>query len=202
MTTEDGGVSERWSQWKASIDLDEYYSRWRRLAGSGQSPHGEADLVHSFDPATVLDAGCGMGRIAIELARRGIDVVGVDLDDDLLHYARRTEPSLEWIHDDLATMRLGRRFESIVMAGNVMVFCRASDRARIVRNLAEHLMPGGPLVAGFDVERHHGALSLADYDAMCASSELVLEQRWATWERDPYAGGGYAVSVHRSRAAG
>ncbi|MGZ4764610.1 MAG: methyltransferase domain-containing protein, partial [Ilumatobacteraceae bacterium] len=91
-------VSERWSQWRAATDLEEYYSRWRRLQDAGGSPHGEADFIESCHPASVLDAGCGMGRVAIELARRGIDVVGVDLDDDLLAYARRSQPSINWIH--------------------------------------------------------------------------------------------------------
>lgn len=195
-------VSDRWARWRSSIDLEEYYTRWRRLAQSGRSPHGEADLVESFHPSTVLDAGCGMGRVTIELARRGVDVVGADLDGDLLQYARRSEPSLEWVHDDLSSMHLGRRFELIVMAGNVMVFCRPSDRSAIIRNLAAHVEPEGRLVAGFDLEHGQEALSLVDYDAMCAAAGLGLAERWATWEREPYRGGGYAVSVHRRQAGG
>ena len=91
-------VSRRWSRWRAETDLDEYHDRWRRLAETGQSTHGEADFIESLGPRSVLDAGCGMGRVAIELARRGIDVVGVDLDDDLLAYARQSDPSIRWVH--------------------------------------------------------------------------------------------------------
>ena len=43
----------------------------------------------------VLDAGCGTGRVAIELARRGIEVVGVDADPDMLERARRRAPQLD-----------------------------------------------------------------------------------------------------------
>ena len=195
-------VSERWSQWRAATDLDEYYSRWRRLQDAGQSPHGEADFIESLRATSVLDAGCGMGRVAIELARRGIDVVGVDLDDELLTFARRSQPSIEWVHADLATMQLGRRFTVVAMPGNVMIFCRPSDRSGIVGSAAAHLEPGGLLVAGFELERGDDAVTLAEFDALCTACNFKLAERWATWDRHPYEGGPYAVSVHRLLNAG
>ncbi len=190
-------VSERWSQWRAETDLDEYYTRWRRLAGTGHSPHGEADFVESLNPSSVLDAGCGMGRVAIELARRGIDVVGVDLDDDLLQFARRTEPSLRWVHADLASMSLGRRFDVVAMPGNVMIFCRPADRPAIIANAASHVADAGWLVAGFTLQADGDALTLSEYDDLCAGCRLEPAGRWATWHGDPYEGGDYAVSLHR-----
>jgi 2-polyprenyl-3-methyl-5-hydroxy-6-metoxy-1,4-benzoquinol methylase len=193
-------VSPRWSLWRANTDLDEYYTRWRRLEATGQSAHGEADFIESLHPRSVLDAGCGMGRVAIELANRGIDVVGVDLDDDLLEFARRSQPSIGWVHADLATLRLDRRFDVVAMPGNVMVFCRPEDRLAIVRMAAAHLDPGGYVVAGFDVERHDEALSVDGYDGLCATCDLELVQRCSTWQGDPYEGEGYAVSVHRRRS--
>ena len=33
-------------------------------------------------------------------------------------------------------MDLGRRFDVVAMPGNVMIFCRADDRAAIIRNAA------------------------------------------------------------------
>ena len=193
---ESHAVSRRWSQWRANTDLDEYYTRWRRLEATGNSPHGEADFIESLHPRSVLDAGCGMGRVAIELANRGLDVVGVDLDDDLLEFARKSAPSIRWVHSDLATMRLDRRFDVVAMPGNVMVFCRPEDRLAIVGRAAAHLEPGGYLVAGFDVEHHDEALSLDGYDGLCAACDLELVQRWSTWHGDSYRGESYAVSVH------
>jgi 2-polyprenyl-3-methyl-5-hydroxy-6-metoxy-1,4-benzoquinol methylase len=193
-------VSPRWSQWRAETDLDEYYSRWTRLESLGQSAHGEADFIESLGPRTVLDAGCGMGRVAIELARRDIDVVGVDLDDDLLDFARLARPDMAWITADLATMDLGRRFDVVAMPGNVMIFCRPEDRAPIIATCARHLTSEGLVVAGFQVERSADALSLEQYDELCAAAGMRLDQRWSTWVGDAYAGGDYAVSVHRLQA--
>jgi 2-polyprenyl-3-methyl-5-hydroxy-6-metoxy-1,4-benzoquinol methylase len=193
------GVSRRWSQWRAVTDLQEYFTRWRELEATGQSPHGEADFIESFHPASVLDAGCGMGRVAIELARRGIDVVGVDLDDDLLEFAQRSDPSIRWVHADLTTMQLGRQFDIVAMPGNVMVYCRPGDRKLLIHNAVAHLEPEGLLVAGFQLESDRDALTLVDYDEFCAADDLDLVQRWSSWQSDPYLGGTYAVSVHRRR---
>lgn len=188
-------VSDRWARWRASVDLDAYQRRFEHMAAQGEHPHGEADLVASYEPTSVLDAGCGTGRVAIELRRRGIDVEGVDLDDDLLAVARRLAPDVVWHHADLATMALPRRYQLVAMPGNVMIFCRPEHRAAIVHTCARHLEPGGLLVAGFTLEPR--GLTLDEYDAACIAAGLEFVEWFATWQRDPYEGGDYAVSVHR-----
>jgi SAM-dependent methyltransferase len=172
-----------------------YDQRWEELAAAGRSVHGEADLVERLGPRSVLDAGCGTGRVAIELARRGLDVVGVDLDPSMLDVARAKAPDLPWVQGDLAEVDLGRTFDAVVLAGNVMIFLAPGTEAAVVSNLARHLVPGGHLVAGFSLEP--GRLDLATYDRHAAAAGLALAERSATWEGAPFTGGGYAVSVHR-----
>ena len=190
-------VSARWAEWRRRVSLDEYFRRWDDMAQRGEATHGEADFIEALSPRSVLDAGCGMGRVAIELDRRGIEVHGVDLDDDLLHYARLSAPHLTWHHADLAAMDLGRSFHVVAMPGNVMIFCRDDVRGAIVDRAAAHLQHGGLLIAGFSLDRRPDALTLDEYDSLCVDSGLQLVDRFATWERDPYAGHDYAVSVHR-----
>lgn len=187
-------VSPQWGDWRARIDLDEYEARFEH-----SSAHGEADLIEALarqvqPPASVLDAGCGTGRVAIELDRRGIDVVGADLDADMLALALTKAPDISWKHVDLAMMQLNRRFGIVAMPGNVMLFCRDVDRRAVVQSCVQHLQQGGLLVAGFSCDQ---SLTLADYDALCDDCELTLIDRWATWDRQPYDEGSYAVSVHR-----
>ncbi len=194
-------VSRQWTQWRAETDLHEYFTRWQRLEATGQSTHGEADFIESYRPESVLDAGCGMGRVAIELHRRGIDVVGVDLDDDLLEFARRSEPSIRWEHSDLATMQLGRTFDVVAMPGNVMIFCRPGDRGAILSRATAHLATGGHLVAGFELQSGGDALTLAEYDRLCSEAGLEMVRRCSTWQGDVYRNESYAVTVHRAGAA-
>jgi SAM-dependent methyltransferase len=175
---------------------DAYDRRFEQLAAAGEDVHGEAAFVAGFAPSTVLDAGCGTGRVAIELARRGIAVVGVDADRLMIGAARRKAPGLEWLLGDLAVLDLGRQFDVAVMAGNVMLFVRPGTEAAVVAHVAAHLVPGGRLVAGFSLDPR--GLDLARYDEMARSAGLVLEERWATWSKEAFVpGGAYAVSVHR-----
>lgn len=187
-------MSPRWEPFR---DPQGYDRTWDDLAAKGENIHGEADFVESLGVRSVLDAGCGTGRVAIELARRGLDVVGVDLDPGMLAGARRKAPHLEWVEADLATVRLDSRFEVIMLAGNVMIFLAAGTEGAVVANLAEHLRPGGLLVSGFQLAAP-GRLTLAEYDAMAAAAGLDLAGRWATWDKQMYQGGDYAVSLHRS----
>lgn len=193
-------VSAAWDEWRSRVNLDDYHIRWRQMEERGESAHGEADFIASLGPASVLDAGCGMGRVAMELHRRGIEVEGADLDDDLLAYARTDAPQITWHLADLASASFGRSYEVVAMPGNVMLFCRPDDRASIVANLAAHLTDGGLLIAGFSLSASSSTLTLLEYDAAASAADLSLVDRFATWERAPYAGGDYAVSVHRRRA--
>lgn len=192
------------NRWLGSEHPDawEYDRRFTEGEQAGRDMHGEASFVESLGVASVLDAGCGTGRVAIELARRGLEVVGVDLDPGMLEAARTKAPDLTWLLGDLATVEVpppgtdGRLFEAVVAAGNVMIFLEAGTEPAVVANLARHLAPGGVLVAGFQLDGH---LSLTAYDDMCRRAGLELDGRWATWDRKPWSEGGeYAVSVHRA----
>lgn len=192
------GPRSRWDAERAASRGADYDERWRRMESAGESVHGEAEFVCRFRPAAVLDAGCGTGRVAIELARRGVDVVGVDLDATMLGQALAKAPELTWIDGSIEDVDLGREFDVVVAAGNVMIFVHPGTEAAVVANLATHLVVGGVLVAGFQLGGPYG---LGRYDADCRAAGLELVERFATWDREPWvAGGDYAVSVHRRTA--
>jgi SAM-dependent methyltransferase len=177
-----------------------YDQRWQAMEAAGHNVHGEADFVEALGPRSVLDAGCGTGRVAVELAGRGLEVAGVDVDPSMLEVARSKGPDLPWILGDLAHVDLARTFDVVVLAGNVMIFLAPATEALVLANMARHVAPGGALVAGFSLEP--GRLDLATYDAQAGAAGLALAERWATWDRRPYEGGDYAVSVHRRPPAG
>jgi SAM-dependent methyltransferase len=191
------GPGNRWLSGQG-LRGDDYDRRFQALEASGMDVHGEADLVCSLRPSSVLDAGCGTGRVAVELARRGLDVVGVDLDPAMLAAARVKAPAIEWVEGDLSTLDLGRTFDLVVMAGNVMIFTEPGTEGAVLARAAAHLRPGGLLVAGFTL----GPLALADYDRLADAAGLASEGRFATWTRAPFtATADYAVSLHRRPGA-
>ena len=177
-------------------DGESYQRRFDTLATSGVAVHGEADFVTGLHPTTVLDAGCGTGRVARELALRGIEVVGADTDPSMIATARRLSPDLTWVEADISGLDLDRVFDVVVMAGNVPLFTPPGTQAALVSGCARHLRPGGALVAGFQLD---GRYSVVEYDRHCRDAGLELAERWATWDRLPFPGPGtYAVSVHRA----
>jgi SAM-dependent methyltransferase len=181
----------------ADWDGEDYQARIDALGYRGTDVHGEADFVSLFHPASVLDAGCGTGRVAIELDRRGTDVVGVDLDDSMLAVARRRGAGLTWVRSDLGALVLDRVFEVVVMAGNVPLFTPPENRAALVVGCARHVAPQGRLVAGFQLSSEYDTQA---YDAHCSQAGMVLVERWATWDRLPFTlDSSYAVSVHVPR---
>ena len=120
-------------------DGDEYQKQFDALADEGVDVHGEVEFLMRFAPTSVLDAGCGTGRVARELARRGVAVVGVDADASMVATARRLSPELDWRVDDLCAFDLGHTFALVVMAGNVPLFTPAGTQRALVGGCARHL---------------------------------------------------------------
>lgn len=111
-------------------------------------PHGEADIIHDAVPAgaAVLELGCGTGRIADPLAALGHRVVGVDDSRDMLAHLRAAEP----VHSSIEDLRLGERFDGVILASTMVNTFDPAQRARFLRTAAHHLTPGGILV----LQRH------------------------------------------------
>lgn len=193
----DGGTGNPWLSGDGARG-GSYDKRFDALASTGHDVHGEADFVSSLGVVSVLDAGCGTGRVAIELARRGLDVAGIDLDTAMLDTARHKAPALSWRCADLADpqLDLGRSFDAVVMAGNVMIFVTPGTEGAVLASAVRHLRRPGIVVAGFSIRR--GGLDVAEYDRLATKAGLRLAERWSTWDRSPFTDGDtYAVSVHR-----
>lgn len=178
-----------------AFDGRRYQANFDALAAQGQDVHGEAAFVLALGPGSVLDAGCGTGRVAIELADHNIDVVGVDVDPSMIAEARRRAPQLSWVEADLIDLNLGRTFDVVVLAGNVPLFTPPGSEAALIAACAAHVAPRGAMVAGFELGRSY---ELDAYDRDAEAAAMAPDGRWATWDRQPFSpGGAYAVSLHR-----
>jgi SAM-dependent methyltransferase len=175
---------------------DRYERTYELRAAAGEDVHGEANFVTRFSPGSVLDAGCGTGRVGRELYRRGVDVVGVDLDAEMLNTARARCPSASWIEGDISAIQLGQSFDIVLMAGNVINFVIPERRRQAVENLVRHLRPGGLLINGHSIRP--GGCPPAVFAAWAEAAGLELVERWSTWEQDAFADGSeYSMTVHR-----
>ena len=97
-------------------------------------------------PGPALDLGCGTGRVALHLARRDHEVVGVDADAALVEEfsARAAGLPARGVVADARELNLGAKF-SLALAPMQLVQLLADEAERIasLRALAAHLSPGG-----------------------------------------------------------
>jgi SAM-dependent methyltransferase len=104
---------------------------------------GEPELVHAALPggASVLDIGCGTGRLAGPLTALGHPVTGIDNGPGMI---AALPAAVEGIVGDAATIRLGRRFDAALLASHLV---NDPDRgSEFVRTAAAHLVSGGVVI--------------------------------------------------------
>lgn len=205
-------MSSRWERIARETAGDDYASRYaeryREMAEEGTDVHGEADFVTTLlpAPARVLDAGCGTGRVAVRLDELGYDVVGVDVDPEMLFVAAREAPDLHWLLADLTTLELETEFELVLVAGNTIPLLEEETLAAACVRLAAHTVPGGLVVCGFGLDAEHlpgdcPVTPLEEFAAAMTAAGMVEVERFSSWQRAPFdPDGGYVVSVHRSPA--
>lgn len=167
-----------------------YIERFRSMAAAGTDLAGEARLVDAMVPrgARILDAGCGPGRVGAFLAEAGHEVVGVDIDPELIAAAQEDHPGPQWLVDDLASLDLPARgvtdgFDAIVCAGNVMTFLAPSTRGTVLERLRAHLRDGGRVAAGFGTDRGY---AVEQFLADVADAGLVSDLLLSTWSLHAY----------------
>lgn len=135
-TTLDTRTSATWDQYRGR--LEEYFDRtaldaWAQLTSDAPVSKIRAtvragrdemrNVLLSWMPADltglrVLDAGCGTGALAVEAARRGAEVVAIDVSASLVGIAKERAPtdlagSIDWCAGDMMSPDLGK-FDHIV----------------------------------------------------------------------------------------
>ena len=102
-------------------------------------------------PKRILDLPCGQGRHAIELARRGYDVTGVDLSPFMLKVAeeraRAAAVRARWLEGDMRAPIAGEKFDVVLnLFTSLGYFADAADDRRVVSAAAAMLVPEGRFV--------------------------------------------------------
>jgi len=98
----------------------------------------------------VLDIGAGTGRVALDLARHGVEVVAVDVDEDLAAALRERAAGLpvEVVCADGRDLELGRRFPLVLVPMQTLqLLGGAAPREHLLRAVLAHLAPGGLFAA-------------------------------------------------------
>jgi demethylmenaquinone methyltransferase / 2-methoxy-6-polyprenyl-1,4-benzoquinol methylase len=111
------------------------HHRWRERA---------ADLARVGPGSRALDVGTGTGDLAIELARRGASVTGVDFAPAMLEVARGKAPHIAFERGDALALRHGPgEFDAVTVGFGARNF---ADLDRGLREMARVTKPGGRVV--------------------------------------------------------
>jgi SAM-dependent methyltransferase len=95
---------------------------------------------------SVFEPGCGSGRMLDALARRGIEVTGIDLSPAMVELARRRLGDRGTVVvADMTNFDLGRTFDGAISPINTLLHLSPNELAAHLSATARHLRPGGRL---------------------------------------------------------
>ena len=148
---------------------------------------GEGEVVGSVLPAgaSVLELGCGTGRITLQLVRLGLRVTAVDESPEMLAHVGDAET----VEARIEGLDLGRRFDAVILASN-LVNAEPSQRRAFLETCRRHadlvLVEGLPL--GWSPENGETALGdvvsrlqVVRIDGSVVHGEVAYEADGRTW---------------------
>jgi SAM-dependent methyltransferase len=95
---------------------------------------------------SALDVPCGNGRLAVELAKRGVRMTGVDISSGFIDEARRADPAIEWVRGDMRDLPWTSRFDAAYCWGNSFAYFDHDNCQRFLVAVASALRPGGRFI--------------------------------------------------------
>jgi SAM-dependent methyltransferase len=115
---------------------------------------------------SVLEVGCGTGRVTLQLAQGGFSIVGMDISPAMLSIARQKSQGLSnvsWVEDDMLKFDLGERFDLIIIPGHSFQFMLTpEDQLACLSTIRQHLAPQGKLVIHVNHDDHSWLGELAE----------------------------------------
>ncbi len=104
---------------------------------------------------TVLELGCGTGRVSIPIAQAGVNVVGIDSSSAMLTRAREKSreagtPNLKLLCADMRNFNISSKFDLVIIPfRGLLSLLSVDDEIRTLMNIKRHLAPGSKLI--FDI---------------------------------------------------
>lgn len=134
-----------WTQY-APIMFDD--ARWAEAPTVAQYVK---DIAGLGEGAKILDAGCGLGRISVELAALGLAVTGVDIIQSELDAARESAEAegvpLTLINHDLRSFQAREQFDCAINLYTSFGYCATIEEdMKILKNIADSVKTGGTFI--------------------------------------------------------
>jgi SAM-dependent methyltransferase len=161
---------------QSNLEMDE--ARRARLRASEQFYLQEARQAGG----RVLEMGCGSGRLTIQIAQAGVDVIGADLSDAMLEAARAKAVAagvaVEFATADMRNFELGGPFAAVLIPGNSLCHLFTGEELKnCFACVHRHVAPGGRFI--FDVSKWDLARLASKPDErvpVMSTGDLIIEE--------------------------
>ena len=134
---------------KLTYDVD--YPKWADYIE-------EIFKINGVKPSLVLDLGCGTGSFCVELAKRGYDMIGVDISTDMLSCAKTKSESegldILYLNQDMTDFELYGTVDAVIcLMDSLNYVTLKNDIKRLFRLVKNYLNPGGLFI--FDINSNY-----------------------------------------------
>ncbi len=128
----------------------------------------------------ILDLCCGIGRHAIELARRGYNVTGVDVSPAMLEYAKKCmqkeKVNCRFILCDMREIDFKNEFDACINMFTAFGYFDDEENKLVLENVYRALVPGGKFLMEL-VNRDWIIRNYREHDWECWDDTIILEER-------------------------
>jgi SAM-dependent methyltransferase len=129
---------------------------------------------------SVLEPGCGSGRMLTALAAYGVEAVGIDTSEEMLALARAR--GCKVVRADMTDFDLGRRFDGAVSVVSTVGILGPDGFASHLESMARHLEPGGRYLVQQGVFAAEGERWRSEWEAERGDTKLHIV--WEAIDRD------------------
>ena len=136
---------------------------------------------YGLKPKLGLDLGCGTGNMTVELAKRGIEMTGVDLSEDMLMVAREKSEGLDilYLNQDMAEFELYGTVDFVISSLDCINYVTDKrELLRVFKLVNNYLDPGGLFI--FDINTAY------KLENVIGNNTFVLEDDnvFCTWQNE------------------
>lgn len=136
---------------------------------------------YSLNPKLGLDLGCGTGNMTTEFSRRGIEMTGVDISEDMLMVAREKSEGMDilYLNQDMTDFELYGTVDFIVSSLDCVNYITDKrELLKVFKLVNNYLDPGGLFI--FDINTRYKLENVIGENTFVLENEDVF----CTWQNE------------------
>lgn len=104
-------------------------------------------IINATKPTTLLEIGCGMGRLFPIYLESVKEIYGFDISDGMIHSANLKFPTINLTVSDMLSFEINKKFDLIIVSNSLLKHLNNNaDRLLAIRKMKEHLSENGIIV--------------------------------------------------------